>query len=225
MWLLRLLGRSQTQNGIQPMEEPRQALSPAKKGGIAAGTIAVILAGIYANEGGFVDHPNDPGGATNYGITERVARQAGYTGDMRYFPKHCEGPAKACADEIYINKYMKQPGYWPLIEFEPAVAEELIDTAVNMGPPRPSRWFQQSLNELCASNLAVDGRVGPRTVAAYMECQSRVQGLCVAVLDKLDAKQRAEYDRLVRVNPKLKVFHRGWINRRVGNVERSKCNG
>lgn len=198
-------------------------MSAAKKGGIAGGTVLAILAAIYANEGGFVDHPNDPGGATNYGVTEKVARQAGYTGSMRNFPKHCVGPTKACADEIYITKYMKQPGYWPLIDLEPAVAEELIDTAVNMGPPRPSKWFQQSLNQLCASNLAIDGRVGPRTLAAYMDCQTRVQGLCVAMVRSLDAKQKAEYDRLVRVNPSLKVFYKGWTNHRIGNVDLRKC--
>ncbi|MFA7597013.1 MAG: glycosyl hydrolase 108 family protein [Novosphingobium sp.] len=197
------------------------------KGKIAAGVtsmVAAILAAIYANEGGYVNHPNDPGGATRYGVTEQVARAAGYAGDMRHFPMHCAGTATVCADDIYIARYMKEPGFWPLIEADPAVAEELIDTAVNMGPPRPSRWFQESINELCAGKVAVDGQVGPKTRAAWQAC--RKQGgprLCVSMLDRLDARQRAEYDWLVRVNPKLKSFHRGWINHRIGNVDRRKC--
>ena len=45
---------------------------------------------LIGHEGGFVDHPSDPGGATRYGITERVARANGYTGSMREFPlAHC----------------------------------------------------------------------------------------------------------------------------------------
>jgi hypothetical protein len=43
------------------------------------------------------------------------------------------------------------------------------------------------------------------------------------MLDSLDRQQRAEYDRLVRVNGKLRVFYRGWINHRIGNVKRSEC--
>ncbi|MDD3799362.1 MAG: glycosyl hydrolase 108 family protein [Novosphingobium sp.] len=199
-------------------------MSKGKIIGGAIGAVAAILAGIYAHEGGYVNHPNDPGGPTRYGVTEQVARAAGYGGDMRHFPLHCTGSAETCADEIYIGRYMKQPGYWPLIVIEPAVAEELIDTAVNMGAPRPSKWFQQSINELCGTRLTVDGKVGPKTRSAYERCRSaKGPQVCVAMLDRLDARQLAEYDRLVRVNPSLKVFHRGWTRQRIGNVDRAKC--
>lgn len=45
--------------------------------------VAAMIDGILAREGGFVDHPSDPGAATNFGITQRVARANGFTGDMR----------------------------------------------------------------------------------------------------------------------------------------------
>ncbi|EMA4431440.1 TPA: glycosyl hydrolase 108 family protein, partial [Enterobacter hormaechei] len=38
---------------------------------------------ILGKEGGYVDHPNDKGGPTNWGITQATARAHGYTGDMR----------------------------------------------------------------------------------------------------------------------------------------------
>ena len=41
---------------------------------------------LLGHEGGFSDHPSDPGGATRYGITQRVARLNGYIGDMRELP-------------------------------------------------------------------------------------------------------------------------------------------
>ena len=47
--------------------------------------------------------------------------------------------------------------------------------------------------------------------------------LCGRMLDRLDTSQRTEYDRLVRVNPSLKAFHKGWIAHRIGNVDRRKC--
>jgi hypothetical protein len=94
-----------------------------------------------------------------------------------------------------------------------------------MGASKPSRWFEQSINEQCGARLAVDGRVGPGVIAAYKSCQTRLGAarLCVGTLNSLDSKQRAEYERLVRVNPKLRVFLRGWIANRVGNVDRRKC--
>src|SRR3546814_2056448 len=72
------------------MTEPAEA--SARKGALAGlGTLGIIVTGILTavglNEGGYVDHPNDPGGATNHGVTEEVARADGFTGPMKYFPK------------------------------------------------------------------------------------------------------------------------------------------
>lgn len=206
----------------EPAAQPRRG---AVAGGAMAVAVAGILAAVYADEGGYVNHPADPGGATNYGVTERVARQAGYRGHMRDFPMRCTESKPVCADLIYTRDYIERPGFMPLIPIEPAVADELVNTTVNMGAPRPSRWFQQSLNELSRAGLVVDGKVGPQTIAAYRVMQERFGKIraCTLMLDRLDDKQLAEYHRLVRVNPKLRVFLRGWINHRIGNVDRSRC--
>jgi lysozyme family protein len=197
------------------------------KGKAIAGTaaaLATILAGIYAREGGFVDHPSDPGGATNHGVTQAVARANGYKGDMRHFPRHCAGSAKVCADEIYIKRFIKpMTGDFALMEADPAVSEELVDTAVNMGLPRPTRWFQQSLRDF-GFPVAVDGKMGNQTIRAGIEFRAKAGPAgCVLMLDSLDARQRAEYDRIVRVRPASRVFYRGWIRQRIGNVPRSRC--
>jgi lysozyme family protein len=190
---------------------------PSGRPTIAAAAVAMI-ASVIAVEGGYVDHPNDPGGKTNMGVTEQVARQNGYTGPMRQLPR-------SIAENIYYRQYLVAPGYAALIPVDAAVTEELFDTTVNMGAPRPSRWFQASINSLCGTQLATDGRVGPGTIAAFTSCQARLGAtrLCVAMLDALDARQRDEYGRLVRVNPRLGVFYRGWVAHRVGNVDRRKC--
>lgn len=194
---------------------PAPATRNSKLGISAA--IAMLIAAVFAVEGGYVDHPNDPGGATNYGITERVARADGYTGDMRDLPKDR-------AYEIYRKRYIAEPGFEPLVEIDPAVAEEVIDTAVNMGPARPSRFFQRSVNRVCNTTLVPDGRIGPLTVKAWRDCRAHLgRPACVRMLDDLDRQQEAEYDRLVRVNPKLRVFRRGWQNHRIGNVDRARC--
>ena len=197
------------------------------RGGVGigiAGAIALILGAVFVNEGGYVDHPNDPGGATNHGVTERVARDAGYRGDMRDFKRTCTVEGEVCAESIYRRDYIERPGYLPLIEIDPVVAEEVIDTAVNMGPGRPSRWFQRAVNASCGTALAVDGRIGPATVKAWRDCRANLgPRVCVAMLSRLDGYQEQEYDRLVRVNPSLRVFRRGWQNHRIGNVDRARC--
>ncbi|KKI17510.1 glycoside hydrolase family 108 protein [Sphingomonas sp. Ag1] len=189
----------------------------ANKGKIAAAALALIL-GVVAVEGGYVNDPRDPGGETNKGITKKVAVENGYVGPMRTIPDEV-------VHSIYYARYLVEPGYEPLIAIDAAVTEELFDTTVNMGPARPGRWFQQSINAQCGTRLAVDGRVGPATIGAFTYCQSTLgaAALCVATLDRLDALQRAEYARLVRVNPVLKRFHRGWVAHRIGNVDRRKC--
>lgn len=201
--------------GVRKMVEPARASTKAK--GAIGATVGAIIAAVFAVEGGFVDHPNDPGGATNFGVTERVARKHGFDSDMRELPREK-------AFEIYRKDYIERPGFMPLVEIDPAVAEEVIDTAVNMGPVRPSRYFQRAVNEVCGSSLAVDGRIGPATVSVWRNCRFALGApACVRVLDSLDRQQEAEYDRLVRVNPRLKVFRRGWQNHRIGNVDRKRC--
>lgn len=200
---------------IQPMQARTPLVTPRRAGAGAA--VAAILAAVVALEGGYVSHPNDPGGATNYGITERVARQCGYTGDMRSLPK-------AVAFACYQRNYVERPGFLPLVEIDPAVAEEVIDTGVNMGPTRPTRFFRRAVNEVCRTRLPIAASMDAITVQAWRDCRANLgRRSCVAMLDSLDRQQRAEYDRLVRVNPRLKVFHKGWVNHRIGNVKRSRC--
>ena len=188
-----------------------------KAGKIGTVALAIIGAAI-ALEGGYVNHKNDPGGETNMGVTMQVARDNGYTGPMRTLPREV-------AESIYYKRYLVAPGLEPLIALDAAVTEELFDTTVNMGPARPSRWFQQGLNDLCGARVAVDGKIGKQTIGTFANCQQQLGAvaLCVRMLDSLDARQKAEYARLVQVNRNLGVFHKGWIAHRIGNVSRAKC--
>jgi lysozyme family protein len=195
-------------------QQPSPDVSPKSAIVVA---VAAILAAVVALEGGYVDHPSDPGGATNWGITESVARQNGFTGDMRNL-------TKAQAKDIYRRQYIERPGFLPLVAIDAAVAEEVIDTGVNMGPARPTRFFRRAVNEVCGTTLPIAPNMDAVTVKAWNDCRANIGARsCVAMLDSLDGQQRAEYDRLVRVNPRLRVFYRGWINHRIGNVKRSRC--
>lgn len=198
------------------MHQPRpQPNVPARAG--LAGAVALIIGAVIALEGGYVNHPNDPGGATRWGITERVARSCGYTGDMRTLPKQV-------AVDCYGRNYIERPGFLPLVRIDRVVAEEVIDTGVNMGPARPTRFFRRAVNEVCNTSLPIVASMDSITVKAWSDCRANLgPRSCVAMLDSLDRQQRAEYDRLVRINPRLKVFYKGWVNHRIGNVSRGRC--
>jgi lysozyme family protein len=145
---------------------------------------------------------------------------------MRRFPQHCDGPASICADAVYVRSYIAAPGYIPLVEIEPAIAGELIDTAVNMGPRRPNRWYRLTMNVLGGARLPDSAvSLGPADVAAYRILQAKLGVIpaCTATLDALDARQAAEYRRLAAANAKLRAFLKGWLRNRIGNVDRRSC--
>ena len=70
-------------------------MSRAKTWSSLGALVAAVAAGVIAVEGGYVNDPNDAGGATNHGVTEQVAREHGYAGAMQSLPK-------GMAQEIYI---------------------------------------------------------------------------------------------------------------------------
>lgn len=200
------------------MATKSSGLGTGQKVGVA-GIAAAIIAAVFVTEGGYVNNPKDPGGATNHGITEQVARQHGYTGNMRDLTKDA-------AASIYFDDYIKKPGFDKMIEISPAVAEELVDSGVNTGTSRPSRWFQQALNALNRDGkdypqVTVDGKVGPGTIATYKGLQTARGNVkaCEMMLKLLDAQQAQHYMSLTN----LKTFTPGWIDNRIGNVPLSKC--
>lgn len=194
------------------------ALNKKVLGG-TSGAVAAILAAVFAMEGGYVFDKNDPGGETNHGVTKEVALAAGYTGSMKDMPQ-------GVATEIYITSYINNPGYDKVIALSPAVGQELVDTGVNVGPGRSSRWFQTALNAVSRDGkdypkVTVDGKIGPGTISAYSGLQ-RVRGkvkACELVLKLVDAQQAQHYMSLT----KLSMYTPGWVDHRIGNVPLSKC--
>jgi lysozyme family protein len=138
-------------------------------------------------EGGYVNHPADPGGATNRGVTQKVydtwrRAQGQPTQDVRQL-------SDAEMHSIYEGNYWKLD----LAQF---------DTAVNMGTGRAVRFLQ------AAVGCEVDGGFGEGTLKAVKECNDLAKTLV-----NYCNERGAYYDRLVAANPKLAVFQKGWSNR------------
>lgn len=195
--------------------------NPSKSKPIAGISTAavVIIAAVLGLEGGYVNNPRDPGGATNHGVTETVARNHGYTGHMKDLPKEK-------AVEIYYRDYIDKPGYSWVIDRSPALGQKLVDIGVNAGTGRASRWFQVGLNAYNRDakdypDLKVDGQLGPATFNAYASL-ARIRGevkACELMLKALEAQQGYHYLSLT----KMETFTVGWMDHRIGNVPTSQC--
>lgn len=179
-------------------------------------TVDEMIDGILRREGGFVDHPSDPGGATKYGITQRVARANGYAGPMRNLPLQT-------ARDIYRREYVEKPGFLSIAEIDPLVAEEVIDSGVNAGQRRAALWFQQALNVLNRRqadypDIAEDGQIGPKTISAFHSLRRKrgEQGARRLMLRALNGLQFMHYFELAKGGTKFEDFMPGWIDGRIG---------
>ena len=173
---------------------------------------AEIINAVLGHEGGYVNNPNDSGGATNWGITERVARDYGYTGDMRFLPK-------AAAVRIYKERYWFKMRLDELAETSPAIAYVLFDIGVNAGTGRAAVLLQRFLNVMnnrgaLYRDILADGAIGPKTIAAFREYYKRrgAKGLRV-MAESLKAMQLAFYIDLAERREKDETFAYGWALR------------
>jgi lysozyme family protein len=146
---------------------------------------------LLGHEGDFSDHPDDPGGKTRFGVTEAVAREVGYRGDMRDLPVDL-------AKRIYLEKYWKPVR---ADDLPPAVRYAVFDAAVNSGPAQATRWLQRALG------VDPDGVIGPKTLtAAY-----------AANPDALRARMLAQRLRFMAGLANWPAFSRGW-SRRIADL-------
>lgn len=139
---------------------------------------------VFEQEGGYVNHPRDPGGETNFGISKRS-----HPGE------DIKNMTRERAREIYRTGYWNttQAGLLPL-----PFALLVFDGAVNSGPYRSKCWLQEGLG------VAVDGVVGPNTIAAaeeYASSEYTIEVICDIRLRFLS--QSKNWD----------AFGRGWTNR------------
>lgn len=151
---------------------------------------------IFRHEGGYADHPLDPGGATNHGVTRRTLAQA-------------RGRPVSKAEVMALTRteaaLIYRARYW-----EPIRAEELpagvdlavFDAAVNSGPRQAALWLQRTLG------VAADGVIGPLTLAAAGKADAR------AVIVAYGRLRLAFLTRLAA----WPTFGRGW-SRRVRETE------
>jgi lysozyme family protein len=155
----------------------------------------VCLAFTLNAEGGYVDDPDDPGGATNMGITLATLRE--WSDDPDLGPVQVENMTQRTAGAIYRSLY------WNPLRADalPAGVDlSVFDMGVNAGIWRSARLLQQALG---FAGEDVDGCVGPDTLAAAARCNAR------SLVDDLAERQAAYYRGL----SDFPIFGSGWLNR------------
>jgi lysozyme family protein len=173
-----------------------------------------MLEDVLAREGGHVNDPDDSGGDTKFGVTEVIARKAGYTGAMKDL-------SRDEARRILYDLFIVQPGFDHVIALDHDIGEELVDTGINMGVLRAGEFLQRCLNVFNQRaehfpDIKVDGKVGPDTRAALKSYFDRRGAVGRAVLlGALNSLQGAFYIELAERREKDEKWVYGWVRARV----------
>ena len=119
-----------------------------------------IVEKLLTHEGGFVDHPSDPGGVTNRGIT--MTSWAAYVG-REVTRQEMRELTKEQAVKFYKSEYWDRRN---VEDFEPELRHIWFDMSVNHGSKNAAKIIQQSVNtKQNALVLDVDGARGPATMS------------------------------------------------------------
>ena len=177
-------------------------------------SVEQIAEEIVAREGGFVNDPDDPGGATNFGVTIHTMRRLGLdldcdgnvdVGDVRAL-------SRAQAVTIFIDHFYRRPGIAGLPE---ALRASVFDMYVNAGA-NAVKILQRLLREM-GEAVDVDGLIGPQTQAAAARAAKAAPD---HIADAYGIARRNYYLALADARPTSRKFARarsggkgGWIRR------------
>ena len=153
----------------------------------------VALRQVLKSEGGYVNHPSDPGGRTNLGVTQKVWEE--WVGHPV-----TEADMRALTPELVAPLYKKM--YWDRVKGDdlPAGVDYVVfDIAVNSGAGRAAKMLQQVVG------VPADGAIGPKTINAVLTCNVSGEDL----VNKLCDKRLAFWQSL----PTFDTFGKGWTNR------------
>ena len=166
-------------------------------------SVEQLLSDLKRREGGYVDHKNDRGGPTKYGITWKTLQ------------KHLGRPVSKqdvkdltweVAKEIYLSDYFYGPRIHLIAE---PLQPQLFDIAVNSGPGTSIKMLQEVL-VMSGFEVDVDGMLGPDTREKARQAYEQMGGYLINALSEY---REHFYEALAANNPTQAVFLRGWIAR------------
>lgn len=177
-------------------------------------SVEAIAREIVAREGGFVNDPDDPGGATNFGVTIGTMRQLGLdlTGDGKVDVADVRALTRDQAERIFVQHYFQKPR---LAELPEAVQASVFDMYVNAGTNAVK--ILQKLVARMGFPATADGVVGPKTIAAVADA---AEAAPAHIADAYGIARRNYYYALADQRPASRKYAKtraggkgGWITR------------
>ena len=176
--------------------------------------VRAIAHEIVSREGGYVDDPDDPGGATNHGVTIHTMRRLGIdlTGDGKVTQADVRRLTQDQAIEIFINHYFEHPRIADLPE---PLHATVFDMYVNSGA-NAVKILQRLLLKM-GYTVTADGAIGPKTIAATARAHASAPD---HIVDAYGIERRNYYFDLADRRPASRKYARsraggkgGWITR------------
>jgi lysozyme family protein len=177
-------------------------------------TVTELAQEIVAREGGYVNDPDDPGGATKYGVTVHTMRRLGLdlTQDGKIGADDVRRLTRGQAVEIFVDYYFRRPR---IVDLPEPLQATVFDMYVNSGA-NAVKILQRLLNDM-GFDLTVDGAIGPMTIAATVRAMGDAPEL---IVDAYGIARRNYYYALADVRPASRKYARrrdggkgGWITR------------
>lgn len=177
-------------------------------------TVEQIATEIVAREGGYVNDPDDPGGATKYGVTLATLQRLGIdkTGDGQVDVRDIGALTRTDAERIFVEHYFRRPR---LAELPASVQASVFDMYVNAGANAVK--ILQRLVTRMGFPATADGVVGPRTILAARQADAAARGY---FSDAYGIARRNYYYALADARPASRKYARsrsggkgGWITR------------
>lgn len=169
---------------------------------------------IVAREGGYVNDPDDPGGATNFGVTIHTMRRLGLDldGDGAVTSSDVKRLSREQAVQIFLDHYYARPR---IAELPEGLQASVFDMYVNAGA-NAVKILQRLLVQM-RQDVAVDGALGPQTIAAAHRAYDAAPA---AMVDAYGIARRNYYFALADRRPASRKYARtraggkgGWIKR------------
>jgi len=166
-------------------------------------TVDELINAVLRREGGYVNHPSDRGGPTNFGITQATLsdwlKRPASVNDVSTM-------SEATARDIYRANYFIKPGYDAITD--PALQGLMFDFAVNSGPGAATKALQTVLQKMGLYTGAIDGGFGPLTRQALRGVTNWPE-----LYFRVKCERYELYLRFIGRDPAQAVFATGWANR------------
>ncbi len=166
--------------------------------------IEQLFKDIIKTEGGYVNHLNDRGGPTKYGITQATL--------TNHLGRHAdENDVKAITKTEAADIYEQHYYHYPRIDQLPQIIQPVMtDMSVNHGPRRAIKLLQQELKDQAYKVGKIDGIIGKKTIKST---EQAVQEQQQKLIDALVERRLLFYKSIIERDPSQKVFWFGWMKR------------